>query len=85
MVRKRFDMVALLVEYVGFPEDQPCREKYVAARLQRSCGWLQEMRVRGRGPVFYRTESGKIYYIKRDVEDYLVRSMKRHERTGEYV
>lgn len=75
---------ALLADYVGFSDDQPINEKYAAARLQKSRAWMQWKRVAGGGPKFCRTDTGKILYIKRDVEAYLAATLTAHNSTSEY-
>ena len=74
----------LLAEYTAFPEDQPVNEKYGAARLQKSLAWMQLKRVTGGGPKFHRTETGKIFYIKRDLEAYLHRTLTGYDNTSQY-
>jgi len=74
----------LLAEYSAFPIDQPVNEQYAAARLQKSRAWLQLKRVAGGGPKFYRTDTGKIFYLKRDVEAYLAASLTGYENTSQY-
>ena len=74
----------LLAEYSEFPKDQPVNEQYTAARLGKSRALLQLRRCTGGGPKFYRTDTGKIFYIKRDVEAYLAASMTAHNSTAEY-
>jgi hypothetical protein len=74
----------LLAEYASFPDDQPVNEQYGAARLQKSRAWMQLKRVKGGGPQFQRTDTGKIFYFKRDVEDYLAASLRSYESTSQY-
>lgn len=74
----------LLAEYSAFPDDQPVNEQYAAARLQKSRAWMQLKRVSGGGPKFQRTDTGKIYYIKRDIEAYLSASLTGYESTSQY-
>ena len=75
----------LLAEYSAFPDDQPMNERYAAARLQKSRAWMQLKRVAGGGPKFYRTETGKIFYRKADVEIYLAASLTGYESTSQYA
>ena len=74
----------LLAEYSAFPDDQPVSELYAAARLQRSRAWVQLKRVTGGGPKFLRTDTGKIFYLKRDVETYLSTSLTPFTSTSQY-
>ena len=78
------DRARLLAEYTAFPEDQPVNEKYGAARLQMSRAWMQLKRVAGGGPKFHRTETGKIFYLKRDLEAYLHRTLTSYDNTSQY-
>jgi hypothetical protein len=74
----------LLAEYLAFPDDQPVSEYFGAARLQKSRAWFQLKRITGGGPKFYRTSTGKIFYIKRDIETYLSASLTGYESTSQY-
>jgi hypothetical protein len=74
----------LLAEYIASPDDQPLTELHAATRLQKSRAWLQWKRVAGGGPQFCRTDTGKIFYIRRDVEAYLSSSLTAHNSTSEY-
>lgn len=74
----------LLADYLAFPEDQPVTEHYVAARLQKSRAWAQLKRVTGGGPKFYRTDTGKIFYRKADIEAYLAASLTGYHSTSQY-
>ena len=74
----------LLAEYLALPEDQPVPEQYAAARLNYSRAWTQLKRVSGGGPKFHRTDTGKIFYIKRDVEAYLSASLTGYDNTSQY-
>ena len=75
----------LLAEYSAFPDDQPVNEQYVAARIGKSRALLQLRRVTGGGPRFHRTDTGKIFYIKRDVEAYLAATLTAYNSTSEYA
>ena len=75
----------LLAEYAAFSDDQPVSEKHVASRLQKSRAWVQLKRVTGGGPKFQRTQTGKIFYLKRDVEGYLASSLTAFDSTSEYL
>src|SRR3990167_159228 len=66
------------------PADQPITEHVAAARLQMSRAWLQLKRVTGGGPKFWRTSTGMIRYIKRDIESYLSASLTSFESTSQY-
>ncbi len=74
----------LLADYAAFASDQPVSEKHVAARLQKSRAWVQLKRCSGGGPKFHRTDTGKIFYLKRDVEAYLRVSLTPFESTSQY-
>ena len=74
----------LLAEYSAFPDDQPVNEVYAAARLQRSRAWVQLKRVTGGGPKFLRTDTGKIFYLKHELEAYLHRTLTGYESTSQY-
>ena len=74
----------LLADYSAFPDDQPVTEHYVAARLQKSRAWVQLKRCTGGGPKFHRTDTGKIFYRKRDIEAYLSASLTSYENTSQY-
>ena len=73
-------MRQLLTEYIGFPDDHPVIARHAAARLQKTLARMLAKRHFGGGPKFCRTDTGKIYYIKRDVEEYLVASLRKHGR-----
>ena len=74
----------LLTEYRDYTDDQIVSEKHVAARLQMSRAWVQLKRVTGGGPKFHRTATGKIFYLKRDVEAYLAGSLTAFDSTSQY-
>lgn len=74
----------LLTEYSAFPDDQPVNEHYAAARLGMSRAWVQWKRVTGGGARFQRTDTGKIFYIKRDIEAYLAANLTSYESTSQY-
>ena len=74
----------LLSDYSAFSDDQPVNESFAAARLQKSRAWLQLKRVAGAGPRFHRTETGKIFYLKRDLEAYLHRTLTGYDNTSQY-
>ena len=74
----------LLAEYIASPDDQPITEQHAAARLQKSRPWVQWKRGAGGGPKFCRTDTGKIFYIKRDVEAYLAATLTGYSCTSQY-
>ena len=74
----------LLAEYTTFPLDQPVSEGHAAARLLKSRSWLQWKRSTGGGPRFQRTPTGKIFYVKRDVEEFLAGQLIPFSSTSEY-
>ena len=78
------DMRQLLADYVAFADDQFVTERHVAARMQLSRAWAQQKRYTGGGPKFHRTDTGKILYLKRDVEAYLSATLTAHNSTSEY-
>lgn len=75
----------LLAEYIASPDDQPLTEQHAAARLQKSRPWIQWKRGAGGGPKFCRTDTGKILYLKRDVEAYLAATLTFFNNTSEYA
>lgn len=74
----------LLAEYLAFPDDQAVAEPYAAARLGYSRAWLQLKRGTGGGPRFNRTRSGKIRYVKLDVERYRAEDLTAFDSTSQY-
>lgn len=73
-----------LAEYTSFPDNQPVTERHVAARLQKSRAWVQMKRVTGGGPRFHRTDTGKILYLKKNIEAYLAVSLTAFDSTSQY-
>jgi hypothetical protein len=74
----------LLAEYSAFPDDQPVTEQHAAPRLVKSRAWMQWKRHAGGGPKYYRTDTGKIFYRKRDIEAYLDASLTFYANTSQY-
>lgn len=74
----------LLAEYRDYADDQPATERHAAARLGMSRSWMQWQRTAGNGPKFYRTDGGRIFYLKRDIEAFLAASLTAFDSTSQY-